>query len=185
MKIPRRVYVNVAVALVALVSALLAGRGTVTRGAPANGAPPEDGTPVRVVSVADGDTFDAVGPNGAFTVRVLGIDTPETVKPGAPVDCYGPEASAQARALLAGELVRLEADPTQDNRDRYGRYLRHVSLPDGADLGETLIAGGFAREYTYRKKYERQQSYRALQAEAKEARRGLWGACTPKKRGEH
>lgn len=126
----------------------------------------------------DGDTF--VLDDGSRTrVRVLGINTPETKDPRKPVECFGKEASARLQQLIDGKDVRLAADPTQDDRDRYGRLVRYVMLSDGTDVGLMMIRDGYAYEYTYRGRYERQPAYRAAQEEARTAKRGLWadGAC--------
>ncbi|HTK04705.1 MAG TPA: thermonuclease family protein [Candidatus Eisenbacteria bacterium] len=128
----------------------------------------------------DGDTF--VLDDGSRTrVRVLGINTPETKDPRKPVECFGREAAARLHQLIDGKDVRLVADAGQEDRDRYGRLVRYVMLPDGTDVGLLMIRDGYAYEYTYRSHYERQASYRAAQEEARNAKRGLWadGACTP------
>lgn len=131
-------------------------------------------TQVPVSRVVDGDTLHA----GGLTVRVLGIDTPETVKPGTPVQCGGPQASAFAHQVLDGQRVTLTRDPTQADRDRYGRALRYVRLSDGRDYSQLVVSAGWARVYTY--KGTRVGEYARLEAaqrEAVAARRGLWGAC--------
>jgi len=86
-----------------------------------------------VISVVDGDTVDVVDGSGGgrVRVRVLGIDTPETKDPRRPVQCWGPEASAFAERVLLGQRVSLYTDPTQSTRDRYGRLLAYIVLPDG------------------------------------------------------
>lgn len=142
-------------------------------------APPRPvGAAATVQRVVDGDTADVQFTGGqAHRLRIIGIDTPETVDPSQPVQCYGPEASARARELLTGQTIALTADPTQDAVDRYGRVLVYVALPDGRDFGEVMVREGFAREYTYRTAYQRQATYRAAEAEARAAGRGLWGAC--------
>jgi endonuclease YncB( thermonuclease family) len=79
----------------------------------------------------DGDTI-AVDMNGSVeTVRMIGVDTPETHKPNTPVQCYGPEAAAYTKQLIGQSKVRLQADQLDTNRDRYNRLLRYVYLPDG------------------------------------------------------
>lgn len=141
-------------------------------------AQPANGIAATVVAVIDGDTADVRLADGTTRrLRIIGIDTPETVDPSQPVQCYGPEASERAKTLLAGQTVTLLPDPTQDQADRYGRMLVYVTLPDSRDVGEMLIREGFAREYTYRTAYQRQAAYRAAQMEAQHAGRGLWGAC--------
>ena len=102
----------------------------------------------RVVQFNDGDTI-AVDMNGSVeTIRFIGIDTPETHKPNTPVQCYGPEASDYTKKLIGNQKVRLVADPINTNRDRYGRLLRYVYLPDGILVEEELIRNGYAFSYT-------------------------------------
>ncbi len=139
---------------------------------------------VAVSKVIDGDTIDVVVSGKVERVRVLGLNTPETVDPRRPVQCFGKEASENMKKLVTGVAVRLMADPTQDDRDKYDRMLRYVELVDGTDVGEKMIADGFAYEYTYGSPaYQRQAGYRAAQAEAKGAERGLWdpGTCDGRK----
>jgi micrococcal nuclease len=131
-----------------------------------------------VVHVSDGDTLTVADADGNRTsIRVIGINTPETVAPGQGVQCFGPEASAAAKELLLGNRVAVSIDPTQDRLDRYGRTLAYIALPDGSDFGATMIDRGLAHEYTYRKAYERQATYRALEKTAASSGTGLWSAC--------
>ncbi len=133
---------------------------------------------VPVLGVIDGDTI-AVRLNGARTkVRLIGVDTPETRKPNTPVQCYGKQAGSRMQSLVQSRTVHLVADPSQSDKDRYGRLLRYVAAPDGRDVGLLLVAGGFAREYTYDTAYARQDAYRAAQIRAQGGKVGLWGACT-------
>lgn len=128
----------------------------------------------EVTRVIDGDTI-AVDLDGAeMKIRVLGINTPETVDPRRPVECFGEEAAARAKYVLEGQYVELDRDPTQDDVDKYGRLLRYVTLLDGTDVGLAMITDGYAYEYTYRVPYERQEEYRAAQVLAQQAERGLW-----------
>ena len=132
-----------------------------------------------VVRVVDGDTFVVRFAGEDTRVRVIGIDTPETVDPRRPVMCFGKEASAKAEELLDGVSVRLELDSTQGERDKYGRILAYAFLPDGTDFGKEMIVEGFAREYTYDAPYRYQAEYRTAEQEAKVSTRGLWapGVC--------
>ena len=138
-----------------------------------------DGLPqAEVVAVIDGDTVD-VRLNGTVErLRMIGIDTPETVDPNRPVECFGREASAHARELLGGKTVRLEEDPSQDSRDRYGRALRYVWLPDDRLFNLEMLAGGFANEYTYQMPYKYQALFRAAQDAARAQQLGLWSPAT-------
>ncbi len=126
-----------------------------------------------VLSVADGDTITVDIAGTRERVRLLGIDAPEVA---GTTECFGNEASQYARGILTGTSVGLVADPTQDDRDRYGRLLRYVILPDGTDFDAQLIAQGYALEYTYAKPYQRQSAYRAAESVATTTDRGLWSA---------
>ncbi len=101
----------------------------------------------KVQRVVDGDTVVVRLGGSEERVRYIGIDTPETVAPGRPVEPFGPEASERNRALLGGGWVCLEKDVSE--RDRFGRLLRHPWLPDGALLSEALVAEGLAVVVTF------------------------------------
>jgi micrococcal nuclease len=133
--------------------------------------------PYPVVDVVDGDTLEVETPE-RITIRVIGIDTPETVDPRRPVECFGREASARAHELLDRVRVSLEYDLTQGRLDRFGRTLAYVWLPDGRSFGEAMIAEGYAHEYTYDTPYKYRESYRRAEAAARDADRGLWGPGT-------
>ena len=148
-----------------------------TQSPPPQPSPPEGSVRCAVTKVTDGDTQHLRCSSGDFTTRDIGIDTPETKDPRKPVQCFGPEASEEATKVLLGHDVFIRPDSTQDTRDKYGRLLVYISLPDGTDYGLHMIRAGFAREYTYRTAYKRQASYRAAQAAAQAERRGLWGKC--------
>lgn len=132
-----------------------------------------------VIRVVDGDTLVVDRGNGDERVRLVGVDTPETVAPNSPVECFGPEASAYVTDLLAGESVSLDPDPSQADADRYGRLLRYVWV--ATDAGEwssievLLLSGGFAEPY--RDTHSRKAGFDALGADAMAAGKGLWGAC--------
>ncbi len=133
----------------------------------------------RVTKVVDGDTI-AIDMNGRTeTLRLIGINTPETVDPRRPVECFGKEASAKAKAVLTGVRVRVEGDSSQDARDKYGRMLAYVFLDDGTNFNELMIREGYAYEYTYHFPYKYQREFKEAQRMAKEGGMGLWadGAC--------
>lgn len=133
-----------------------------------------------IASFSDGDTI-AVNMNGRVEkVRFVGVDTPETHKPGAPVQCYGPAASAYTQRLIGNQNVRLESDPKSTNRDRYDRLLRYVYLPDGTLVNEALIKNGYGFYYPYFP-FTKSAQFEAAQNEAIKARKGLWGNCNPTK----
>jgi micrococcal nuclease len=104
----------------------------------------------RVAHVVDGDTLDV----GRERVRVLGIDTPERGECG-----YTPASRATA-GLALGRVIQLEADETQAARDRFGRTLAYVRLPDGRDLGEVLLRRGLARTFVVGRPFARVEAYR-------------------------
>lgn len=132
---------------------------------------------VTVTKVVDGDTMHATDARGnTIKTRVLGINSPETVDPRRGVECGGPESSVFAKAMLLGQPVTLVADPTQQTRDRYGRALFYVRLADGRDYSIEAARAGMARSYVYdHKPVFEHAAIEAAQAEAKSARRGLWG----------
>lgn len=130
---------------------------------------------VRVVEVVDGDTIVVAGPEGGpETVRILGVDTPETVHPTRGVECFGPEASAFTTAHLSGAVVRLEADV--ETHDVYGRRLASV-IVRGRQFAEILVRRGFARFLVIAPNDAHARTLLAAESEARAARRGLWGAC--------
>ena len=127
---------------------------------------------VPVASVTDGDTIRVRLGGTTERVRVIGIDTPELSGD----ECYAQEAASRMQSLVQGRQVRLVRDPTQDDRDRHGRLLRHVALADGRQVAKILIAGGFGEEYTYDEPYAGRAAYRAAEQAAREAGRGIWGS---------
>ena len=133
----------------------------------------------RVVRVIDGDTVRVRldSPAEQRTVRYIGVDTPETVKPGQAIQCYGKAASAFNRRLVAGRRVRLVLG--RERRDRYGRLLAYVRVQGGPLVEDELLRGGFARTLTIPPNDDRAGDFAALEHRAQAARRGLWGACPP------
>jgi micrococcal nuclease len=136
-------------------------------------------TPASIVRVVDGDTVDVRFEDGSTErVRLIGIDTPEVVDPRKPVQCFGREASEHARELLSGKSVWIETDPSQGDRDVYGRLLAYIWLPDGRNFGEVMIDDGYAHEYTYRLPYVYQTEFQAAQDQAMSNQLGLWSPAT-------
>ena len=141
--------------------------------------PQPEGLPAAPVRrVVDGDTIDVLIAGRTVRVRLIGIDTPEAADPRQPVECFGREASAKAHEVLAGQIVRLEPDPSQGDQDRYGRLLRYVWLPDGRLVNLELIRQGYAFEYTYDRPYKYQALFQAAEREAHAQQRGLWAPAT-------
>ncbi|MDB5238730.1 MAG: Micrococcal nuclease [Candidatus Parcubacteria bacterium] len=133
-----------------------------------------------VSHVVDGDTVRVKVDSREIIVRLLGINTPETVDPRKPVQCFGTEASNETKLLLDGHQIRLSANPNREKTDRYGRYLLYAYRDDGLFLNEYLVREGFAREYTVGNAYSFQKDFRQAENEAKEEKRGLWSACKAK-----
>ncbi len=132
----------------------------------------------QVLEVVDGDTIK-VNLNGATTtIRLIGMDTPETLDPRKVVQCFGKEASAKAKELLSGKMVRLENDSTAEELDKYSRPLKYVFLEDGTFYNDKMIRDGYAHEYTYNKPYKYQAQFKEAQKEASINLRGLWAADT-------
>ncbi len=133
---------------------------------------------VTVTSVVDGDTLKVLLPNGArTTVRVIGIDTPETKKPRVPVECGGREATALMTSLASGKAASLISDPSQDSVDRYGRLLGYVEV-DGRDLGLQLVRAGRADVYVYgRIPFGRVDTYRGAREQARAEVLGVFATC--------
>ncbi len=130
-----------------------------------------------VTKPVDGDTI-VVDMNGKNeTVRFIGVDTPETHKPNTPVQCYGPAAAAYTKNLIGTNKVRLEADPTNQNRDRYNRLLRYVYLPDGRLVQAELVKNGYGFAYTSFP-FTKKDEFVKLEEQAKTDAKGLWGNCT-------
>src|SRR3954452_17684326 len=177
---------TLAAAAALALAAVLAGRellagphpaAAVDPGAVESPALPPGAFAARVVRVVDGDTLLATPASGSGVVRVrgIGVGTPDTVKPGTPVRCYGPQASAFTKHLLPpGSVVHATHEPG-GVVDRYGRQLWDVWLPDGRFLESVLVAAGAARAYPYPPQTAYADLLHALAAEAQERGRGLWG----------
>jgi len=136
------------------------------------------GATYPVVKVVDGDTV-TVDINGKHeTIRLIGIDTPESVDPRKPVECFGKEASGKAHEILDGYTVRLVSDPTQGERDKYGRLLRYLFRNDGLFFNRQMVEEGYAHEYTYATPYQYQDDFRNAQERAKALAIGLWDPRT-------
>jgi len=172
-----------ALALLGLLVYLLitGGGGEDGGGSPTAGLPGRDGDAVgrdpmtaRVLRVVDGDTIEVAVDGGTDDVRYNGVDTPETVKPGEPVQCYGPEASEANHRLVDGRTVRLVFD--RELRDVYGRLLAYVYVEDRFVNAE-LIRNGYARTLEIPPNTSRAGRLEALEQRAGRAGIGIWGAC--------
>ena len=131
----------------------------------------------RVVRIVDGDTIHVRLRHSEETVRYIGVDTPETVKPGEPVQCFGKPASEFNRRLVAGRVVRLRFGP--ERRDRYGRLLAYVYVRGrkGRSVNARLIAGGYGRVLTIEPNSAHRIPFGRLESDARQRGRGLWGSC--------
>ena len=126
-----------------------------------------------VARVIDGDTFEL---SDGERVRLIGIDSPESVKSGTGVECFGRESSEFLREFIEGKNVRLESDRT--DRDRYGRLLRYVYLGE-VFVNEQIVQGGYAESTVYRPDIRFQAVFDEAERQAKQERKGMWmaGAC--------
>src|SRR3954468_2781979 len=154
-------------------AALLAGGSGSGSAAP----PPGSAQAATIPRVVDGDTVIAqMASGGTERVRLIGIDTPESVKPGTPVQCFALKASAYTKHLLTGRRVRLVLDA--EPRDRYGRLLAYVYRePDGLFVNADLVRRGFAQTLTIPPNVRFADRFSALARQARDAGKGLWSAC--------
>lgn len=129
-------------------------------------------------SIVDGDTIKILYDGKIETVRLIGIDTPETKHPTKLVECFGKEASNYLKDLISGKSIAIEVDLSQGIRDRYSRLLLYLFLEDGTNINEKMIRDGYAYEYTYNKPYKYQYLFKEAEKEAKENGRGLWNIDT-------
>lgn len=133
--------------------------------------------PYPVVRVVDGDTIRVDRDGEEIVVRFIGINTPETVAPNRPIECFGPEASARTKELLAGANVWLEYDEVSGLTDKYDRTLAYVWTSPDTMLNEQLVREGYAEEYTYSDGFRWQQVLEQAERDARERNVGLWAAC--------
>ncbi len=140
----------------------------------ANGIAARGSVTARVLRVVDGDTIEVSIDGRIDDVRYIGIDTPETVKPGEPVECFGPQASQFNHELVEGRVVTLEFD--RELRDVYDRLLAYVFVDD-TFVNEELIRGGFARTLEIEPNTSRAGQLAEVEREAGKDGLGLWGAC--------
>jgi micrococcal nuclease len=167
----RRVVVPVALAV------LLALAGAGCRAAPSHPVAATAAGTATITRVVDGDTVRARVDGRDERVRLIGIDTPESVKPNTPVQCFAREASARTKALLpSGTAVRLERDVEQ--RDRYGRLLAYMyRASDGLFVNLTLAREGYAVPYTFPPNVAHARDFVAAADTARTQARGLWRSC--------
>ncbi len=132
-----------------------------------------------VTKVIDGDTIEVSISGVRFKVRLIGIDTPETVDPRRPVMCFGKKASNETKRLVDGKRVILTKDIS--DTDKYNRLLRYVYLPIDKDnnlfVNDYLIRQGFAKSLTYPPDIKFNERFLEAERQARENLRGLWGEC--------
>jgi micrococcal nuclease len=129
-----------------------------------------------VTRVVDGDTVEVLIGGREEDVRYIGVDTPETVKPGTPIQCFGRQASAFNHRLVEGRTVRIVFD--SERRDVYGRLLGYVYL-SGEFVNAELVRRGYARTLTIAPNDTFAPVFARLQSRAGREGLGLWGACPP------
>ncbi len=138
-----------------------------------------------VTEVRDGDTIEVDYEDKTEAVRLVGINTPETVDPRKPAECFGKEASNRLKSLLQGKSVSLETDETQSDKDRYGRLLRFVFI-DGYDVGLLMLEEGYAQESLYSSiPHKYREKYLQAQKKAQDNSLGLWNPDACKDFGEN
>ncbi len=132
-----------------------------------------------VIRIVDGDTLIARIDGAEEKIRLIGLNTPETVDPRKTVECFGKEASDEAKRILTGKSVRIEIDPSQDLYDKYGRLLSYIFLEDGTNFNLLMIKNGYGYEYTYHLPYKYQKEFKQAEKYARENKKGLWadGVC--------
>jgi micrococcal nuclease len=152
---------------------LLAGCGT-SGEKPATGLKQEEkkGNWIKVSRVIDGDTFEIVNRGTKERVRLIGVDTPETVKPDSPAEPFGKEASDFTRKMIEGKMVRLEFDVQE--RDKYGRLLAYVYLEDGTMLNSRLLEEGLASIVTIPPNVRMADTFLKIQRKARQEKKGIW-----------
>ena len=148
--------------------------------------PPRETLRARIVAVVDGDTIKVLtAAKKRITVRLIGIDTPESRKPGIPVECGAREATAamkklsfkRVRGRLVGRGVTLTTDPSQDERDSFGRLLAYAKTDARRVLQREQLRLGWATVYVFAAPFERVDEFRRVESAARSAGRGVWGRC--------
>lgn len=165
-------WVAVFAALVVLANYLIDDSSTPSKGTSSAPAAARTATVLRVV---DGDTILVRGANGRNErVRYIGVDTPESVKPNSPVECFGHEASAYNKRLVQGRKVRLV--PDREAEDKFGRSLAFVYV-GGVFVNAQMLRGGYARTIEIEPNTSKAEYFAELERVAIRTRKGLWRAC--------
>ncbi len=165
-------------AVVALIIFIAGGVSAKLQGKPASIPVALQAGYYRVSQFEDGDTIVVDMDGQEEKVRFIGIDTPETKDPRKPIQCFGRAASDYTKNLIGQNPVRLQADPTNTDRDRYNRLLRYVYLPDGRLVNLEIVRQGYGFAYVAFP-VQKLDEFKAAQAEARAQNRGLWAGCHP------
>jgi len=131
-----------------------------------------------VTEINDGDTIRVNMNDTEETVRMIGVDTPETRDPRKAVQCFGRAAATYTTELLRDKRVRLEADPQSTNRDRYNRLLRYVYTSAGQLINAEIIKQGYGFAYTSFP-FSKADEFKRYELAAREGNKGLWKDCRP------
>jgi micrococcal nuclease len=137
-----------------------------------------ESTTATVTKVVDGDTVKLQFNDQIKTVRLIGIDTPESVRPGVSKECGSQEASDfLKRTVKPGTKVIFRSDQGSDREDKYGRLLGYVDF-DHRSIQSRMLESGYANVYIFQgNKFERLDAFEKNEAQAKDANRGVWGLC--------
>lgn len=141
-------------------------------------------TAYSVVRIIDGDTLVVSINNKDITVRLIGVDTPETVHPQKQVEAYGKEASAFLSNLLKGEEVYVEYEKNSPELDKYNRLLAYLyRVPDGLFVNLEIVRQGYGHAYT-QYPFKHMELFRAYEKRARAKEKGLWGPEVQKKESD-
>ena len=174
----KRKLANILIALLAVAVVVLQQRGYLSQPVPnANQTVVEPSSGLyRVTKFIDGDTIQVEMQGKKETVRLIGLDTPETKDPRKPVQCFGQAAANFTENIIGENLVRLEADSTNSDRDRYQRLLRYVYLKDETLVNKQIISEGYGFALVSFP-FLRMEEFKAAQTTARQQNKGLWGSC--------
>ncbi len=136
----------------------------------------------NVKRVIDGDTIVILNNGVEEKIRLIGVNTPESVDPRKPVECFGIEASNYTKENILNKNIVLVQDESQSKYDKYGRTLAYVYRDDGFFLNKEIIKNGFGYEYTYSRDYKYKEDFKNAEYFAKQNKNGLWSdnSCNKK-----
>ena len=139
---------------------------------------PRNTQAAQVIRVVDGDTVIVRIDKRDVRLRLIGIDTPESVDPRQPVQCFGVEASNYTKRALTNKIIYLERDASQGEYDKYNRLLVYIWLDNTTLFNHRIIDDGYAFEYTYSTPYRYQSLFKRAQTNARTTAKGLWSPST-------